>query len=143
LYGSEEYMEAVAMYVDGKAVNLEAYRDIYEDWLNEILSGAGADEAYTKYLTTARYYINNTVKNELLMRDDTAVNELLSEDGFEQQMLLTFAAMDIGEKAEKGEVTSYDIITYLYRTETGAKVNYTHYYVDEEFTQFDKSKRAK
>lgn len=141
IYGSEEYMEAVAMYIDGRRVNLEAYRDIYEEWLNEIIVENNADGAYTEYLSTARYYINNFVMNETIMRDNDAVKEKMNETGFEQQMLLTFAAMDAGQKAENGEINSYDIITYLYRTESGANVSYLHYYADEEFTNYDKSLR--
>ena len=137
---ADGHVSSFILYVDGKLVDLEAYRETYDNWVKDV-NKLGASEAYNKYLYDARLYYKSIVMNETVMRDDASVSELLEETGFTEQMLLTFAAMDAGQKLEKEEVGSYALVTYSYREEIGVKVEYTYYYLDKEATQYDKKMR--
>lgn len=70
VYGPDEYLSALALYVDGSLIDLEEYRDEYETWLKDV-EKLGASAAYTLHLSYARYYINSMANDESQLGDDT------------------------------------------------------------------------
>ncbi|MBQ7781866.1 MAG: hypothetical protein IJ405_07585 [Lachnospiraceae bacterium] len=140
VYGPDEYLAAVALYVDGNLVDLEEYRDEYETWLQDV-EELGAEAAYTLHLSYATYYINNSSNDRTQLGDDTTLKQVMQRDAFETNMLLIFAGMDAGQALENGEITCYSLISYRHEEEVGVAVTYQYYYADEEMAKFDDDKK--
>ncbi len=47
------------------------------------------------------------------------MEEQMQRNGFEERMLLAFAATDAGHALEKGEIACYDVLSYDYMEDTG------------------------
>lgn len=117
-----------AIYVDGKIVDLEEYRDVYEEWLKEAEEN-GYSAAFEKYLT-------GLYANELILGfpyHTVNVEDYAEQISYlEKNMLMAFAYQEAAEALEAGEIRSVDIIWYEENSE-GLNVNYIHYYSDENW----------
>lgn len=140
VYGPDEYLSAVALYVDGNLVDLAEYRDEYEMWLQDV-EELGVEAAYTLHLSYARYYINSMANDETQLGNDTSLEQKMKWNGFETQMLLIFATMDAGQALERGEIMCYSLVSYSHDEEVGVAVTYQYCYADEEMTKFDDDKK--
>jgi len=135
VYGDDSYCCAYGMYVDGKLVDLKEYRDEYDAWYKDAKE-LGVDKAFLKHFSeTDSYYAE---KNSASQED--AVSRADSE-AFRVNLMFIFAANEAGKALETGGIECYDLIIYDYTDNQGVGVTYHHYYLDEEFTEYDVEKR--
>lgn len=119
----------IALYVDGKIVDLEEYRDEYEAWLKDA-EEEGPKSASGKRLD-AKYYPWGSRMQEICLFDSI---ESCRERVFdlEEEILLAFAVQEACEKLEAKKIKSFDIVHYGYEPE-GMAVQFYHYYYDENW----------
>ena len=120
----------IALYMDGKRVDLEEYRDTYEEWLEEAekTDFQGASEKYldlqhipeTYYLLTG----NNVYSNLEFGKSDYPY--------FEEEMLFTFAEQEADKALEAGKIQSFEVVRYGY---IGGEMSfsYCYYFYDEDW----------
>lgn len=118
----------IALYVDGKIVDLEEYRDEYEAWLKDAEEEGTASAS--KNRLDAKYYPLYSRMQEICSLD--SIERCIELPYLEEEMLLTFAMQEACEKLEAKEIESFDIVHYSYEPE-GMAVQFYHYYYDENW----------
>lgn len=115
----------IALYVDGKIVDLEEYRDEYEAWLKDAkeegFENAMHERVDGKHIP--KFSPIRSVDIETAMEIETY---------FENDMLLVFAVQEACEKLEAKKIDSFDIVRYAYEPE-GMMVEFGHYFYDENW----------
>lgn len=117
-----------ALYVDGKIVDLEEYRDEYEAWLKDAEEEGTASAS--KNRLDAKHYPSYSRMQEICSLD--SIERCIELPYLEEEMLLTFAVQEACEKLEAKKIKSFDIVHYSYEPE-GMMVEFEHYYYDENW----------
>lgn len=131
----------IALYVDGKIVDLEEYREEYEEWLKDAKEegvknamNERVDVNYTATCCQVSRYLSLNVELE------TAMEEV---PYFENDMLLVFAVQEACEKLVAGKIDSFDTVRYACVLPQGIMFEFVHYFYDEnwDYNKFRKEEQ--
>ena len=131
-----------ALYVDGKMVDLEEYRDEFDAWRAD-MDALGTEAAFLIHMGEGSLFAVNQIFELGRMGEFQQIEAYFSEEGSmaESRILLAFAALDAGRRLENKEISAYDIIEYSYVEEKGVFMCVEHFYLDAEAAQYDSGMR--
>lgn len=129
----------VALYVDGKRINLREYEESVEEWKDEFDGKRTFKEVTDEFIpdfyypqTVCRLFVFDFVA---FSRDFDELEERVKKNGIslEEEMMLAFAMQEACEQLEEGEAESVVVVKVEVTEDDDVLMEYNEFYFDDDW----------